>query len=103
MGGETPRWWLLAIAAVFLLLALVRPAVLRPLNQVWHRFGLLVHRIVTPLVLGLLFFVAVTPTALAMRLLGKDVLRLKFEPEAESYWIKREPPGPDPRTMTKQF
>jgi len=102
-GGETPRWWLLPVAALFLLLALFRPAALRPLNQLWHRFGLLLHRIVNPLVLGLLFFVAVTPTALVMRLLGKDVLGLKFEPEAESYWIKREPPGPAPRTMTKQF
>ena len=103
LDGEMPRWWLLAIAVVILVLALVRPAVLRPLNQLWHRFGLLLHRIVSPLVLGLLFFLTVTPTGLLMRLMGKDPLRLKFDPEAESYWIKREPPGPDPQTMTKQF
>lgn len=103
LGGDMPRWWWLAIAAVFLVLALIRPAVLKPLNEVWHRFGMLLHRIVSPLVLGLLFFLTVTPTGLVMRLTGKDPLRLKLQPEAESYWINREPPGPDPQTMTKQF
>lgn len=102
-GGAMPRWWLLAIAAIFLMLAFVRPVVLKPLNQVWHRFGLLLHRIVSPLVLGLLFYLTVTPTGILMRLTGKDPLRLKLQPDAESYWIKREPPGPDPQTMTKQF
>lgn len=102
--AEQPlRWWAAGISGAFLALALVRPGVLEPLNRLWLRFGLLLHRIVSPVVLGALFFLTVTPTALIMRLLGKDPLRLRLEPEAGSYWIDRTPPGPDPQTMRKQF
>jgi hypothetical protein len=76
---------------------------LRPLNYVWFRFGLVLHRIMSSVILALLFFVTVTPIAFIYRLLRKDPLRLKFEPESTSYWIVREPPGPPPDTMTKQF
>ncbi len=101
--GEAPRAWVLAVAGAFAALALVRPGVLAPFNHAWTRFGLLLHRIVNPVVLGLLFFVTVTPTALIMRALGKDPLRLRFEPEARTYWIERRPPGPEPETMRNQF
>jgi hypothetical protein len=89
IGGETVRLWALAVAAAFLVAALLRPAILRPLNRVWFRLGLLIGRVVSPVVMAVLFFVAVTPTALVMRALGKDVLRLKFDANAESYWIPR--------------
>jgi hypothetical protein len=59
--------------------------------------------VVSPVIMGLLFFVAVTPTALIMRLAGKDPLRLRFDPEARTYWIDRRPPGPEPQTMRNQF
>ena len=88
-GGGGVRIWALAIAALFLAAALVRPNILRPLNRVWFRFGLLLGRIVSPIVMAVVFFVAVTPTALIMRAFGKDSLRLKFDPDAESYWIER--------------
>lgn len=101
LGGNGMRIWALAVAAVFVLLAFVRPSVLRPLNLAWFRFGLLLGRIVSPVVMALIFFVAVTPTALIMRMFGKDVLRLRFDREAESYWIGRDD---DPATsMKNQF
>lgn len=95
--------WLGLIAAAFLAVALLRPAVLAPLNKLWMKLGLLLGAIVNPLVLGLLFFLVFTPMALIARLVGKDFLRLKRRPEAKSYWIVREPPGPEPASMKDQF
>lgn len=101
-GGQA--WmWLGALSTGFLLVALLRPALLAPLNKLWMRFGLLLARIVNPVVLGLLFFVVFTPIGLLARLLGKDFLRLKRDPRAASYWIVREPPGPEPQSMKDQF
>ena len=102
-GGEAPRPWVLAICGALAALAFVRPVVLAPFNRAWTRFGLLLNRIVNPLVLGLLFFATVTPTALILRAMGKDPLRLRFEPDAQTYWIERRPPGPEPETMRNQF
>ena len=93
-GGGAVRIWALAIAALFLGAALVRPNVLRPLNRLWFRFGLLLGRIVSPIVMAVVFLVAITPTALIMRAFGKDLLRLKFDKDAESYWIRRADDGP---------
>lgn len=101
--GGAPRWWSLAVAAVFALIAFLAPALLGPLNRLWTRFGLLLHRIVSPLVLGIMFFLVVTPIALLMRALGKDPLRLRFEAGARSYWIERTPPGPPPQSLPDQF
>lgn len=103
LGGGDVRLWSLGLAAAFLLVALVRPGLLAPLNRWWLKFGLLLGRIVSPLAMGLVFFLVMTPTGLIMRLLGKDLLRLRLEPAAESYWIERRPPGPAPETMTHQF
>jgi len=103
LGEGAVRLWALLLAAAFLAVALVRPALLAPLNRLWTRFGLLLHKLVNPLVLGLMFLLAVTPVALVMRALGKDVLRRRFEPEAPSYWIEREEAGPAPETMRNQF
>ena len=72
IGGHAARLWALAIAAAFLLIALVRPKLLAPGNRLWTRFGLVLHRVVNPLIMGLIFFLAVTPTALVMRALGKE-------------------------------
>src|SRR4051812_47342931 len=89
--GLWPLW--LAIAAIFLVLALVRPHVLAPLNRMWTRLGLVLGMIVSPVVLGLMYFLVVTPIGMLMRRLGKDPLRLRGDPGAPSYWIVREPPG----------
>ena len=102
-SGGPPAYWALGIGASFLVLALVRPGTLKPLNRLWHLVGLGLSKVVNPLVLGFLFFVTITPMALIMRMMGKDPLRLKFDPGAESYWIERRPPGPEPETMNRQF
>jgi predicted membrane metal-binding protein len=102
--GEPLRWWTLVVAPPFAVLALVRPQVLHLLNRLWLAFGRLLHRIVSPLVMGLLFFAAGTPTAWLMRLCGRDVLSLKRQVELKSYWIRREPGSQlAPQTMKNQF
>jgi Saxitoxin biosynthesis operon protein SxtJ len=100
---ESPRWWALAVAAAFAVVALMRPQLLRPLNRVWLALGRLLHKIVSPLVMGVIFFATVTPTGWIMRLRGKDLLSLKRRPDQKSYWIKREPTGPESETMKNQF
>jgi len=103
VGGGEIRLWAVALAVVFLVLALTVPHVLAVPNRLWIRFGLLLSRIVNPVIMGLVFFLAVTPTAAILKLTGKDPLRLKLDREAKSYWIERTPPGPAPDTMTHQF
>jgi len=95
--------WTGGLAALFLATALLRPRVLNPLNRIWMRFGLLLHKVVNPIIMALLFFGTVWPTGLVMRMMGRDLLRLKREPQAASYWIVRSPPGPSPETMKDQF
>lgn len=102
-GGGALHVWALIVAGLFLAPALFRPGLLAPLNRLWARFGLLLHRITNPVIMGLVFFLTVTPTALVLKAMGKDPLRRKFDPAAESYWIDREPPGPPPDTMKNQF
>ena len=82
--------------------ALVRPMLLAPFNRVWFKFGLLL-RVVNPLVMAVIYFAVVTPTGPVMRTLGKDPLRLKCDPDAQSYWIHRDPPGPERESMQNQF
>ena len=101
-GGDI-RWWSLGISAAFLLLALLLPGVLQPLNRAWFKFGLLIAKITNPIILGAMFYLVFTPIAFVCRLLGKDFLRLAPEPGAGSYWIPREPPGPAPESMRNQF
>ena len=103
IGGLDPRWWALAIAAAVAAAAILAPRVLAPANRLWHEIGVGLQRVVNPLILGLVFYLGVTPTGLVMRLFGKDPLGLKPDPDAESYWIERRPPGPPPDTMPYQF
>lgn len=103
LAGGGIRAWALIVAATFMALGLFAPVALKPLNRVWFLFGMLLHKIVSPLAMALLFFATVTPIALLMRLIGKDPLRLKFDRAAKSYWIQRDPPGPEPESMRRQF
>ena len=101
---DAPRWWSLAIAVAFAAVAALVPHVLGPLNRAWLAFGRLLHRIVSPLVMGAIYFLAVTPTGLIMRLRGHDLLSLRRRPDLSSYWIEREPAAEPPsETMKKQF
>lgn len=101
--GLPPRYWALGVAAVFLVLAYVAPKALKPLNILWFKFGMLLYKFVNPLVMGLLFFTTVTPIGLLMRATGKDPLNRSFDKNAKSYWIERDPPGPEPQSMKNQF
>ena len=101
--GHTGWHWTLPLAAVFVVVALVYPRVLAPLNKLWLKFGLLLYKVMNPLILGLLFFVTITPIGVFMRLFGKDFLRLRLDRAAKSYWIERTPPGPPPQSMRNQF
>ncbi len=85
-----PRLWALILAALFFLTALFRPTLLRHFNHLWFKFGLLLHHIINPLILGLMFYLSVTPIALIMRLAGKDTLGLAFDSNVDSYWIPRQ-------------
>jgi len=97
------RWWSVGVSAAFALVALVVPKVLAVPNRLWMKLGLLMAKVVSPIALGILFYLVFMPVGLVMRLSGKDPLRLKFDPAAKSYWIDREPPGPPPNSMTNQF
>ena len=101
-GTDTALYWL-AAAAVFLLCAYFWTAPLRPLNLVWHKLGLLLFAVVSPIVMGVVFYTTVVPIGLLMRRFGKDPLRLKIDPGARSYWIERDPPGPAGAQMKNQF
>ena len=101
--GGTGWHYTLPIAAVFLVLAYTIPRVLAPLNRLWMKFGLLLYKVMNPLVLGLLFFVTIMPIGLVMRAFGKDFLRMRLDPNAKTYWIERTPPGPPPQSMKNQF
>lgn len=96
------QWWLGA-AALLATVALAAPTVLAPLNRLWLKLGLVLYKIVNPVVMALIFVTTIIPVGILMRLCGKDPLRLKREPDAASYWIAREPPGPAPETMRNQF
>tara|TARA_B100000614_G_scaffold224836_1_gene213975 strand:- start:172 stop:555 length:384 start_codon:yes stop_codon:yes gene_type:complete len=89
LKGEDLRNWSLVIALIFLVLGLINSKILTPLNQLWFKFGLLLGRIVSPLIMGVIFFFVVTPIGFIMRILGKDLLKLKFNKD-KSYWIKKD-------------
>jgi hypothetical protein len=103
LRGKPVRLWCFAASGICILLTFTIPVVLHPLNRGWNRLGQLIARITNPIITGLMFFVVFTPAAAALRLLGQDPLRLKFDHGAATYWITRNPPGPAPETMANQF
>jgi hypothetical protein len=103
ISGQSVRLWAIGVAGGFVLLALFIPKVLGPANRLWMKFGELLHKIVSPVALGIVFYLAVLPTGLLMRLLSKDPLRLRFDPAVSSYWILRDPPGPSADSLNNQF
>lgn len=94
--------WAVGVSIVFAILAIAAPNLLTPLNRAWMQFGALLHRIVSPIVLAVLFFVVITPFGLVMRVMKRDPLRLSRH-EDRSYWVDRMPPGPRPDSLDKQF
>ncbi len=94
------RVWPLIISFLFLILGLLNSKILTPLNKLWFKFGLFLGKIISPIIMGIIFFVVVTPTGVVMRLLGKDVLKLRLDKKKTSYWIEKE--GPKSK-MKNQF
>ena len=97
-NGEL-RIWSLIICLIFLILGLINSKILTPLNKLWFKFGVFLGKIVSPIIMGIIFFLVVTPIGFTMRLLGKDVLNLKYN-KNKSYWIEKN--GPKSK-MKNQF
>lgn len=98
-----PPGWLFAASGITLLVTLTVPDRLAPFNRAWMKLAEGLHRIVSPLVLGLIFYGLFTPIAWGMRLAGRDVMQRRFAPESATYWQDRDPPGPDPDGLPNQF
>ena len=97
-GGEI-RIWFVLVSLIFLILGLLNSKFLNPLNKVWFQFGIILGKIISPLIMGIIFFIIVTPIGIIMRLSGKDLLNLKYSRD-KSYWIEKS--GPKSK-MKKQF
>jgi hypothetical protein len=95
--------WVLALAALTALITLTRAHWLAPLKHAWMKLGELLHRVVSPLVLGLIFYGVFAPVGVVMRALGRDAMKRRYEPQAPSYWVKREPPGPPDDSFRDMF
>lgn len=94
---------LLAASIVFLLISIFSPKMLGPLNRVWMKFGDLLHKIVSPIILAIMYFVVITPFGILMRTFGKDPVHKKWSKEETTYWVTRENKGPAPESMKYQF
>lgn len=102
-SGSSIRFWAMVTSVIMVLIAYLLPAVLTYPNRLWMKFGDLLHRVVSPLILGLMFFGMFAPLGSVMRVFRWDPLRSKLDAEAESYWIERHPPGPTPESIKNQY
>ena len=100
VNQEEVRTWSLIISFIFLFLALLNSKILTPLNKLWFKFGILLGKIISPIIMGIIFFLVVTPIGLLMRLFGKDVINLKLNKNESSYWVEKV--GPKSK-MKNQF
>ena len=94
------RIWSIVIAIIFLILGLMNSKLLTPLNKLWFKFGLFLGSIVSPIVMGIVFFLVITPTGFVMKIMGKDLLNKKKDNDKKSYWINR---NKTKSTMKQQF
>tara|TARA_B100000902_G_C26974733_1_gene747204 strand:- start:227 stop:610 length:384 start_codon:yes stop_codon:yes gene_type:complete len=99
INQDSIRIWSIVISIIFLILGLINSQILTPLNVLWFKFGMLLGRFVSPIVMGAIFFLVVTPTGVIMKLFGKDLLKLKKN-QSKSYWIIR---SEDNSNMKNQF
>ena len=100
LKGENIRLWALLISIILCCLGLFLPKTLIVPNKLWFKLGMLLGAIVSPIIMGVIFFLTVTPIGIIMRLFGKDVLNQRIEKSAKSYWIKRKEPM---SSMKNQF
>lgn len=101
-GGTAFGWWF-ALSGFTLLVTLVKSDWLRPANRAWMKLAEILNRVVSPVVLGVMFYGMFTPVGWAMQLAGRDALKRRYEREARSYWVERIPPGPDSASLRNQF
>ena len=99
-SGEEFRLWSLVLSIIFFILGVLNSKLLTPLNRLWIKFGFLLGNIISPIVMGIVYFIVVTPTGVFMRLLGKDLLKTSKKIYAPTYWIKR---NKQQSSMKKQF
>ena len=97
---EDLRLWAFVLALIFFVLGILNSKFLTPLNKLWMKFGIFLGSIISPFVMGVVFFMVVTPVGLIMRFLGKDLLRIKKSKFVSTYWISREKQN---NTMKRQF
>lgn len=97
------RLWAVGIAVALAIVSWASPQILHPANRAWTKLSLLLNRMVSPVAMGAIFYLVAAPTGIVMRWMGKDPLRLRRDPSADSYWLRRDPPGPAPETMSNQF
>jgi len=98
VNGEEIRKWALVFSIIFLVLGLTNSKILNPLNKLWFNFGIFLGKIMSPVIMGIIFFLVVTPIGLLMRLFGKDILNLKFNNKT-TYWIEKN--GPKSKTRNQ--
>ena len=99
INNEEVRIWSIILSLIFLVLGLTNSKILNPLNKLWFKFGIFLGKIISPIIMGIIFFLVVTPIGLVMRLLGKDLLNLRYN-KNKSYWIEKN----DPKSkMKNQF
>ena len=99
INNESIRIWSLVVSLIFLGLGILNSNLLLPLNKLWFKFGILLGKVISPIIMGIIFFLVVTPIGILMRLIGKDVLKLKYS-DYKSYWIEKT--GPKSK-MKNQF
>ena len=99
LNNNEIRLWSLIVSVLFLILGILNSKILSPLNKIWFKFGLLLGKIISPIIMGVIFFLVVTPIGFIMKLLGKDLINLKFNNE-KSYWIEKSGPKSE---MKNQF
>ena len=89
LNQEKIKLWALIISFIFLILGIMNSKILTPFNEIWIKLGIFLGKIISPIIMGLIFFLVVTPTGIFMRILGKDLLNLKFERDKKSYWLEK--------------
>ena len=100
LGTNEIRYWSIFFSIIFFLLGITNSKLLNPLNKIWFNFGILLGKMISPLVMGIIFFLVVTPIGVIMRVFGKDILSLKYNKKNKSYWIEKN--GPKSK-MKNQF
>ena len=89
LNSEISLIWILIISAIFFILGAFNSNLLNPLNKIWYKFGIILGKIISPFIMGFIFYFIITPTGIIMKVMNKDLLNLKFDKKEKSYWIKK--------------